>query len=159
MAARQLTKSKAGELPESIANLTPTDCFCCVNLPFRMATYFEAVRALCDGAGSGQGNSSQSRSRSQAPRTGHQHQDCGSLRAKFFDFEDHELCERRPPGLVYREPWERTIQLQSLGLQSERTRPNGQPASSTRADAKRRVPPFDQAGPASAAIAAISYCL
>ena len=45
------------------------------------------------------------------------------------------MGDRRPLGLMYRELWDGTIQLQSLGLRSERIRPNGEHASRTHTDA------------------------
>ena len=68
--------------------------------------------------------------------------------------------DRRPPDLVYQELQEGTIQLQGLGLRSERTRPNGWQASWPRTEAIRRVDHFDRARPASAPMRrAISYCM
>jgi hypothetical protein len=39
------------------------------------------------------------------------------------------MGDRRPLGLMYRELWDGSIQLQSLGLRSERIRANGEDAS------------------------------
>jgi hypothetical protein len=52
------------------------------------------------------------------------------------------MDDRRPLAFVYRELSERTIQLQSLGLRLQSTRPNGQQPSWTQADATMpdRVP-------------------
>jgi len=60
------------------------------------------------------------------------------------------MDDRRPPGLVYRELQKGTIQLQSLGPRSERTRPNGWQASWTRTDAIRLADHFDRPRPAAA---------
>ena len=63
------------------------------------------------------------------------------------DHSPSEMDDRRPLGLVYRGRQDRTIQLQSLGPRSERTRPNGWQASWTR-NAIRLADHFDRPRPA-----------